>query len=431
MGITKRFDRSVNRRGVYATRQRSKYTYGTTAARESFRQLWTDAATQNKRIAIIGDSQEAAPAGSGSRFVPWVGSEFFGRVGKISETSWASATSYGSGSPSSKFLMRGAASGGIANSPAIASSSLLPGYSVQTLMRSTDNGVLAMLTPNGPSNLTDGPPLLEWYFSPTDDFEIDSIAFTKSTGSSELSWLQRDRADSTLSYFSPTDAVVSGTTSGLGLTGSDGSPVKATIGPLTSTAGRPFRQVRLRGTDDNGAVVNAIRYRSSDSAGGVSVASFSAGGYQTSSLLSAHVDAGPHMKAMGPWDLIVIHTGANDAGSNITPATYKTRVTDLIAELRGSSWLDSSDMLFAIAPDVYRSDLSTTNEANHNAYITMANEIAEADDKVIAIDIKQAAADRLNLRAGGDVSWLSDTVHLTRAGQREVAKLLVDSMWRV
>lgn len=368
-----------------------------------------------RRWLMLGDSQETAPGGAGSMYIPSLSRELQTYYGNRVETGWLTQGSYGGGSPPAAWLARGATNQGTDVS---LPTQFLPGFACREYTNAT-NGVIWMLLPDG-SLINAAAPVRQWYQDVTGDLQFEILAFGNPSGGAEFAWFYNRIATAVPSYFG---TQVSSGTSNLSLN-EDANFKKQTI---TVTQGaNVFSQIMVRGASDTPVRVSTCRIRHAN-ARGIAITSASAGGYQVTSVLGSHADAGPFTAAIGPFDLVILQFGANDSGNNVTPAQYRTNLQTLISTMRG--WL-GADQTFLIVPDIARIGLTTQQQTNLADYNLSAKEITDADANVAFLNLRRLSNDRLGWTDAGG-SWLSDNVHLTAEAQLRLGELFISSLMQI
>lgn len=385
---------------------------------EAFAAVWEKARTETVRIAMFGDSQESSPGGSGLDYHPRLNFNLRQRFGKVGESIiYGPGGNFGSGSPPAAWLATGATSGQV--NSALATNARLPGIAGPTQYASTANGMVVRLNPTNDETSAGaqirGIPV--WSTS----HAIYATLFGRQFDGSDdgLAWSANPTNSSTSFFGNP--ATASGTLS-LGLNSASGEYRSGEIGPLP-WGGRTKQQVIVRGTSAARAEYAGIRFRNADTPGGVSVQSFSSGGYQTTSVLASHANAGPMLLAFGPWDAIALHFGANDAfsGGGVSANNFKTNVLALIEAIRGANWLNNATQKFILFSDPYRTGGTSGQYAEFENYYAKCAEIAAEDGNVMAVNGQKWVADRFGWNAANGAQYLSDGVHYSGLGARVLA----------
>ena len=381
-----------------------------------FESIWEKADSENVRLALFGDSQETSPGGAGAIYIPRLNFEFYDHFGKVGE----SFASTGSGSFAGEWLVSGSFGSGVGTSSgSLASNQRLPQQDTRTYTSSA----LGMNThiDSFNSRVNEGaqiPATPIW--GDADDIHALIFGVTQ-PGSDELSW-RSSPTDGNLQFFLPTTA--SGTTN-MGLDAPAGQILSEQVGPLNSD-GFMNRQVIVRGSGSAGAEFAGTRYLNLSTPGGVSVQDFAAGGYLTDSFLTNHADAGPMLHAFGPWDAIIVHTGANDAysGSGTSAADFRADVLEFINAVRGPNWLDNPTQKFILVTDPFRADGPMSLNQQFDQYAGALADLATGDPFIMAINSRRWT-DEIGWNENGSSPFLSDIVHYSAEGARLMA--LVDS----
>jgi len=388
----------------------------------AFAAIFEKARTQNVKIAMFGDSQETTPGGFGFIYVPRLNYEMwrhYGRAG-LSPVS-AGFGSYGGGAPTANWLLTGS-SGGTANTIAssVPTSAMLPNV-ISRIFKNNANGQLTKL--NSANELTPIDSELRginvW---PSGEETYATLYGKQFEGSSDgFNW----RASPTNNTTGAAEFFLANTATGtlsLGLNNAAGGYASGEVGPLPWN-GLARQQLIVTGTDANGAEFFGARFRNASRPGGIVFDSFSAGGYQATSVLASHADAGPQLAAYGPWDVIALHYGANDSssGGGVTAAVFRDNVAALIAAIRGASWLNDANMKFILFTDPYKTGVTSAQQEQHELQFSALSELAENDDKVMVINTYRWLSDRLGWNSVGFAPYLVDTVHYSALGARAVA----------
>jgi lysophospholipase L1-like esterase len=367
-----------------------------------------------RRWLLLGDSQETAPGGSGSVYIPTLSRALQPYYGNRVETGWLPQTSYGSGSPPALFLSRGTING---QTPVNIPTELLPGFSLLAYNNAA-NGTLWMSLPDG-SLLNAASPTRQWYQDVVGNLQFEILCKGSTTGGSEFAWTYRTPATNVPSYFSPSPTA-SGTSS---LSLDADNNFKKQIITVAQDATNRYGQIGLKGASATAIQICSCRIRH-ENAIGISITAASAGGYKVGDVLANHANAGPFASAIGPFDLVVLQFGANDSANSVTSAQYKTNVLALIAAMRG--WL-GVDQTFLIVPDIARTGLTGDQETALEDYNLSAKEITDTDANVAFLNLRRLTNDRFGWTSAGG-SWLSDSVHLTSEAQVRLGELFVTYM---
>ena len=373
----------------------------------TFEAIWEKAQTENVRLALFGDSQETAPGGAGRIFVPRLNYEFYKQFGKVGESFAAT----GSGSYQGDWLLNGSFGSGVGNtSGTLPLNQRLPGISTRIYTSSALGMNTHLDTSNSVTSAASQIPS-NHIWGPNDDIHAVLFGLTKE-GSSEFSWRALP-TNGGLNFFQP--ITTSGTTT-MGLDAPAGEILSEQVGPLNSD-GFSNRQVIVRGSDQNGAELVATRYLNLSTPGGVSVQDFAAGGYRTDSFLNQHSQAGKMLTALGPWDAVLIHTGANDAYSGFgkSAIAYQNDVSALINLIRGPSWLDNPNQKFILFTDQYRDQGPTAQNDEFDQYAGALADLALNDANIMAVNSRRLT-NMLGWNQDSPTTFLSDVVHYNSNG---------------
>lgn len=399
-----------------------------------FTRLFSRADSEIIRIAMFGDSQETAPGGAGSIYVPRLNYEMFLRFGSASETIMVGYGSFGGGAPYGAWLLTGHGAGPGPSNTRVSSSRILPNITVKA--HSTKNlasningqvyGQLSVLRQHGerldPETGIDTE--LE-YFCMGSSVMAEIFAATY-PGSGEVSY-----------YAKPTNSVSVGnffesiSVSGILSMGLDSNAfaIKSMITPNLTLNGLGFQQIELVGSDDSKLTdIVGVRYKSDQCSRGVVIHSFSAGGYTVASHINNHNDAGSMFKALG-FHAAILHIGANDAGQGVTAAKYYDQMKQLISMIR--AWQQDNSFPIIIMVEVYRTGLTDNVEKEFSRYAGVVYKIALEDSNVKIINSRKILHE-LGLSSSNPTvvsAWLKDNVHYTAEGAaiiatKEVSELL-------
>lgn len=390
---------------------------------QRFSQFWERGFSEHLRIAVFGDSQETSPGGEGSTYVPNLNrrlDEFFGHSG---ESILMSHWSVGGGSPPAGWLWRGAIAAPNGTASMLGSERLPPNIRPrahrQKSAQTQSYGLLAMLLYDG--SLTADPEMpIRPYFDPGNPWAVEILALT-SPGSGGISYRIMPTPTNVASYFA------SSTGSGV-LTpplDSEDLEVVSVCTPRLDRAGLPYVQVEVWGSSlESSTEILGVRYLDLAEHRGATVQSIAAGGYLTRSFLANHGESGPILRGLG-FDLIVIHTGCNDAAIGTPAEEYRDELLQLIAWLRLT--LDDPNLPVIIVGDLYRTGLTAGQMHEYDRYPWAASTIAESDPDVMAVNLRRIVEEDLGWGAS-DSSFLRDPVHLTKAAQRQLAQVLVETL---
>jgi lysophospholipase L1-like esterase len=395
---------------------------------ERFDRLMAEGHDRTVRLAIFGDSQETSPGGAGSVMIPRLGYEFYQRFGNVPETQVFPHVSVGGVSGTrAEFLLQGGAPSPGPSVSRLASNQLLPGldraraHSTKAASRNINGQAYGQLTAlrHDASRVSSGAMIPDGLllFDPTGEVRAEIFAATH-PDSGEVFYRARP-FDREPSYFGPTS--LSGEMQ-LGLQDTHFEVRSGLTEPLPYS-GHTYMAVEVHGTDDTRLTdILGLRFRNVDRPEGVVVTDLSAGGYQASSFLKNHDDAGAYYRALG-LDAAVITLGANDIAQGVELQTYEANLLAIIARLR--SWTHDPDypvFLVSDPPQAF-SDPVLYDRADRVPGVHLR--IAEHDPNVMSINLYGALKEA---RWGHDSPFFgvfhADDVHYTPAGARQVASAL-------
>lgn len=398
-----------------------------------FEGIWEAAETRTVRIAMFGDSQETNPGGYGYVYAPRLNYEFFQHYGNSPETPIAPGRSFGETHPA-MYLMLGR---GFGSDSRLTRNQMLPNVTgrAHSTRNADDNingqvhGQLTMLQHDAFNVVSsaglDGAP----YFKTSGSVRAEIFAATHA-GSGEVTCYARPKDGPESSHFVP---MTTRTRSALGLD-SDQHAIRSFVTPPLAYNGREYMQVEIFGTDDDRLTdVVGVRFRNETDPHGVIVNSFSVGGYSTADVLEKHGDAGPMLKAFGPWDAIWLHTGANDAYGkpSTSAADYRENVEVLMRTIRGSAWLDDSTMPFILSTEPYVRGGSYSNNMSFDRYAGALKAIADSDPNTLVLNGRRLTED-LGWNVSGAYPFLApDGVHHSAEGARLLAAVEVQALLSV
>ncbi|MFO0873370.1 MAG: hypothetical protein U0575_05305 [Phycisphaerales bacterium] len=386
---------------------------------DRFAALLDQGHTDILRIALLGDSQETSPGGAGSVYIPNINYRLFEHYGHAGESILMSNTNVGGGSPAADWLWANGIAPPNGVWPSIPPSSILPSIAVLAHRAKSAStqwyGSLSQLVYDG--SLTYDPLLpIQPYFNVGCTVQAEVFAATK-PASGEIQWRSLPSPTAGTNYFDPPTG--SGTLV-LGL--SDPTlAIKSGLTPPLVFNGLPYMQVEVWGTSlvDSTDIIG-LRFVDANNHRGAVVQSFSHGGYVAGSILAAHANSGPMLKALGVH-AAMLHYGVNDAAFGHSAAQFQADVAALIAWLRDAMGDPSfpviicGDMYFPAAPPAF------------DEYPGAMVALAEQDPAIVAINLRRITEEDLGW-GPNDTSFLFDGAHLTFDGQRTLAKVLVDAL---
>ncbi len=389
-----------------------------------FQNLWLAAKTQTVRIAILGDSQETNPGGAGLDYIPRLNYEMWKRFGNVPETPLEGCSFYGGGAPYADWLLRGACAAPGPSPTRLAANQILPNLQPQaysTLNGHTNvngefYGQLTMLQQNAididpaaaiASNVS--------YFNTSGVVKAEIFAATNPS-SGEIAYWAQPTGSNTPSYFAP---VATMGTLTLGLQSPAFAVLSGTTAPL-SYSGNLYMALQVAGTADSKLTdIIGLRFFNETHPRGVVFDSFSQGGYQATSFLSAAGNAGAMFQAMN-FQAVILHYGANDSGNNVSAQMFQTNIKSVMSLVR--SWVQDSNFPVILIADVYRTGLTATEQAQFDQYVGAQLAIAQSDSNAMVINSRRLMDDLgWNASSGQSTIFLKDGVHYTPYGAQVLA----------
>ena len=416
---------------TYATFDQVPYRYALDPSR--FNALFNSANSQTVRVAVLGDSQETAPGGGGAVFIPRINYEAWKVYGNMPETTFLNGGSYGGGGPYAAWLGQGATASPGPSATRVPADQLLPG--AFALAHSTTNGSTNVngeqfgqlfkleqsagsLPPgsNTPTNLN--------YFDTSGRVALQVFAATNaSSGEIQYRAIPTDTAQTF--YFAP---VTTNGTLTMGLQSNSATAVvKSAITPTLDFAGHQYMQVEVNGSDDTKLTdLIGARFVNLDHPQGMVFSSFSAGGYQSSTFIANHSNAGSMFSSLG-MNAAILHYGANDAGNSVTPDQFKANELAVINMVR--QWTGDPNFKFILISDPDDANLTAAQHAMFDQYVGAQVSIAESDPNVMVVNDRRLA-DEVGWRIGDPrfTDYVADGVHYTPDGAIELASLEVNAM---
>lgn len=397
-----------------------------------FSSLWARTSSEPVRIAVFGDSQETAPGGNGSIYIPRLNYEMYLRFGQVSETMVATPGGFGGGAPYASWLLHGATAPPGPSANRIDTTYLLPGLG--SLAHSTKNNLTNVngqaygqmyilrhnaerLDPNAEI------PTDTQYFCFGNNVRAEIIAATNAS-SGELRVLGKPTNNATSANYFESIALNQQITLGLESGTLDFKSSLTNILPLN---GFTYHQIEING-DTDAKLTDVVGARFiSDCNRGVVLQPLGAGGYQISHHLNNHANAGKLFKLLA-FDAAIIHLGANDGGNDVSAATYKANLLTLIDRIR--TWQEDPQFPIFLLTDIYQTGLSSTEQVDFDRYPYVNYEIALADPYVKFVNSRRLAHDQglTPTDTSAQSTWLSDGVHYTPFGARKLAELEVSKL---
>jgi lysophospholipase L1-like esterase len=394
--------------------------------------LWTGLFAQARtgivHLGMFGDSQETCPTGRGDVYVPALSARLAAEFG-TAETPWYLAGfPFGGGGPWGSFLGRsGAAAPGCTLSSRVTHDTVPPGTQLaQTSAVTGENanfdqryGWLLMLdhdaTYVNPGAQIGG----VTYFDRSNGVYID-VWGRSFPGSSELT-LKVTTTTGPLTYYG---AYVGTYTTSMGLDDANETLKHQAFGPFYPGSAR--LQVEVYGNDES-RVADLATVRFIAAGGhGITLSTFSDGGYRADTLYTWHANSGPYLGAIG-LDAAVLTYGANDGGQGFSAQVFKDRLRTDISWLRAA--VGRPDFPVIIVTDAYRRMDNPAYYAEYDLYPQVSYEIACEDAYVLFVNSRKLT-DAIGWDASGYAAFLADSVHYTDFGAREKARVESEAIIR-
>lgn len=397
--------------------------------RAVFSQLVADARTSNKRIALVGDSQEDTTSEStcvNLSFLAWQ------KLGRCFESCIMPPFNQGTSADTSLFWC--SACQGVSPSAKVTANSLIPmGQTVIGSGTYSLGTVRYLLAYKADTNVLQAAGDYQ-IIDPSAGCVADIFLYTNSAGPAEIKWSSAPVAIGPSS--GSMSAVVNATalSSGLGLNGTSGTAKRFRTGTMPYNAAKPYHQLIVGGHDGTsyvaGAEMAGARIISLAGAGGLVWEPFSVTGYSTDSVLANHSGAGPMFNLMGGpdgWSGISIGLCNNNAFSlHDDPATYKTKLSALITLLR--SWTGTTTPVLLLAdPPTTGSGWFAGSWDSFNGYAAVQAELANELTDVMAINTQRMVYDQ-----GYDPSVAEDStdgIHPTPKAALIRASVIVNALF--
>lgn len=373
-----------------------------------------------RRIAILGDSQETSPDGSGSIFIPWLNYRLWLRHGMPSESVWIKGVS----NANSVFFGRATPSG--ITTPTGFATFGPPGYSVLGVQAAAyghfsildQNATFQALLPNQVYfDNTVSTIATEWVLRHDQAGAPHAIVFERPSAT-----LNNLFATSRGQHVSPQ----------LNLSENHGAWLRWRTGNFVAhRPTEPHRQANLNswtGSNTNATApvyhMAASRWVDSARDAGILVsASFSVGGAKADRFSLFFANGGPALAAMGPWDIILLMYGTNDVNDSFS--TYKNNLVDLINFLRGPNCLNSN-IPIAIVTDPPRVNIVAPASQTHEQSTYVSMQIADQLPGVCVLDSKRRLVELgLNLSNNGDGA------HFNSAAAQTNAEVVEDMLYQL
>lgn len=249
------------------------------------------------------------------------------------------------------------------------------------------------------------------------------IARTKGD-SSEIAWRVNLQPGDVKSYFNGVN-IGSGTTSAQ-LNQSSGEFVTVNIGTYNLGENKAIQAIAQGNSATSTVDIAGIRFINAGDPSGVSVQTYSAGGYRAIDFLNNHQNVAAQFNAFVQDDIVAIQYGANDAGSR-TAEQFKNDLETLIVRLR--DWTGNPDLPILLIADPDRI-LTASQRHEFDQFPAVAAEIALSFENVLALNTRLIAS-KNGWSVGSDQfgTFVVDGVHYTQFGAQQLAKWQVDSLY--
>ncbi|MCC5831213.1 MAG: hypothetical protein JJU36_17375 [Phycisphaeraceae bacterium] len=375
-----------------------------------FQGIWAEGHERTVRVALFGDSQETNPGGQGGIFVPRLNFEFARHYGNAPASQFIAASQH-----NNHWL--GASAFASRHPSSIPVTKLLPGMVANYWTNSpASHGHLARLetTASGVPSVPD-----QTYF--IGNQAVVEVLLATMPGSGDLAY-RAVATNAAKGYHNGTD--VAGVVH-VDLDSDELAFHKITLGPFNINGFNNI-EVVMRGTNETGVTILGSQFINVDNPHGVVIDPISAGGWRASSLTSFRPDAGMALRARGPYDVAILHYGAND-GAYVNPDQYMLNVMQLISDLRSDDWSGDPDLPIIIITDPERTFPPPHGSVaidRYSQYAAVGAAIAEADPRVMAINSRRAAVEWGWHPDSPYISdYLSDDVHYSVTGGKLLAAI--------
>ena len=221
--------------------------------------------------------------------------------------------------------------------------------------------------------------------------------------------------------------IIDHVSTGLNLNNSDTGFATFSTSGLTYKPDAPHVSLYAEGWDGSnivaGLISTAARFRDLSFDAGISINSFSFGGATVdggnppAGWFERYPNAGPWLKYVGPWSLVLSGFGANHFGGQ-TPEQFKASMLNFIDTIRSSSWLGSPNQFIALVSE-FPIQLTGDNLSNFNKMAAVQAEVATERPNVVAINYTRW----LNDQVADPLALLADSAHYGEASQKQQAQL--------
>ena len=380
---------------------------------DTFRDLFRNAHTEGFGISILGDSQETAPDGAGTIYLPSLGDEFFRHYGNVPKVGIVTGISQSRG------WLSAASNSGIIN---LEKDIGLPAVDLGTYGTTPAAlGMIVQVNTDGYTSPYFDPPA-NGYFN-GHDLEASIVARTR-PDSGEITWRAGLTEDDRGHYFT-SEQIGSGTTN-LGLARESIEFVSSNLGTFDLDGHSALQIIARSGTENATVDIAGIQFRNTGDSSGVAVQSFSKGGFDASRFLSDYSDDASLFNIVAADDVVALQYGINDS-LRYTAEEFKENILDIILTLR--DWTDDPDLPFLLISDPDMVARTEAHRENFDAYPGVAAELATEYENILALNTRVIGA-RNNWYVGSTEfdSFAPDGGHYSQLGATSLAKWQVDSL---
>lgn len=392
--------------------------------RADFDTIWTKARTQTVRVCVLGDSQETLGA-NGDIYIHQLQACFGVAYGNVPETGFTGPGSAGGGQPAAQYVELSDAGG----SPHGMSPSLFPPALNPSRRNGTTYGSLFLLQQDQQHSRRMAALVNSSFFDVSGRIDVQVLAMRRVEPSGQLRLFVSPQDSPGASYFSPV-AEERVTADAALAAGGLIEPRLFTFAALPLN-GRKYEQVYVRSTDTTRDVVIAgARYVNVSRPWGVSVTSFSAGGYTAARFLQDNANCGAVLGALN-FDVYMIAYGINDAFSaGRTAAQFKSDVQQVINLVRAAS----PDARIILRVEAGWADHVSPD---YDRYAVVEKELADANSRVLVLNHRKAMTltghTDVNESAAGLVSrndWTPNTAYSVNDYVAQSSNAAYPRYWR-
>ena len=380
------------------------------------RSLLQEGAIDVRRIMLFGDSQEASPGGSGKVYLPRLQRKMHDRFSSVGETRLMGYSAQGSGSPPAGWLSVVSLPSNGPLPTAIDPTRIPPGLSVRANIHpevggAQEHGASFTLVHDGtltadefsiPGTMMDPSHTIVAEVFVFDTPNRGGVAYIERPTNDPLAWSgETVRGDVDLSPVVGTPEILVGRTA-----------------PL-SRDGKTYHRIEIIGSDPKRqAEVAGVRFVDLDRHTGITVRSFSIGGYTANRLAGEHAESGPLLRALEPH-LAVLQYGANDV-LETGPEGFEARLRSAIDFIRVA--MDDPCFPVVLVGDPYRW-VPAELQDRQDLYPGVLEVIANSDTSITAINMRRLLEEEYGW-SRAYYPHLIDQVHLTPLAQKLVADQL-------